>query len=393
MEPALIKKWIENLFPAQDRSTTYTTTESNLATPNLSIAKTYHSSSISSFRLPPPCIPRHHREFSSPSSSRRDPDIVLDGAQHHSEQPNGCNRAHARSDNAENPEDAALECQIKRSFIPRHESMLESARLDSMNEAESTRWTVDDAAVSSQLNLRLHNYEQCNLLWLRPNVDGRKALGASHPFHHTHYDAAGATTRSLVVFIAAMCLKKEHQYFEPAGIGVFFNQYSLSNISDSFNMTHQLESSRSGARGLVPHLAAARSALQAVRTIIVPDRIQVLRTAALHYGWSEVDVQAVARFQLIVATDSQALLREISSWKSSNQLRRSLDVGETGERDILIDLLDQIETLSKLGIQVMWSRVSERWNRPARKLAADAVIGHCVRLEGRKPSRITDLYC
>jgi hypothetical protein len=262
-----------------------------------------------------------------------------------------------------------------------------------LNEAESTRWTVDDAAIPSQLNLRLHNYELCNLLWLRPDLEGKKVVGASHPFHHTHYDAAGATTRSLVAFIAAFSLDEGHQYFKPVGTGVFFNKHSISNISDSFNMTYRLESSRSGARGLVPHLAAARSALQAVRTMIVPDRIQALRSAALHYGWSEIDVQAVARFQLIVATDSQALLDEISSWKSSKQLRRSLDVGEPGERDILIDLLDQIEALSKLGIQVMWSRVSERWNRPARKLAADAIIRHCVRLEGRKPSRITDLYC
>lgn len=124
-----------------------------------------------------------------------------------------------------------------------------------------------------------------------------------------------------------------------------------------------------------------------------PDTSFADRCLALQLVRSKVDVQAVARFQLIVATDSEALLREISSWKSSNQLRRSLDVGESGERDILVDLLDQTETLSKLGIQVMWSRVSERWNRPARKLAADAVIGHCVRLEGRKPSFITEAYC
>lgn len=394
MKPALIKRWLENLFPAEDNSTTNTTTESTLVTTDPSIAKTYHSSSISSFRLPPPCVPHYHGEFSTSSSSpRRNPDIVLDGVQHHSEHLNRYNRAHARSDNAKDPKVAAHDCRIERSPIPLDESISESARLDSLNEAESTRWTVDDAAVPSQLNLRLHNYETCNLLWLRPILDGKKAVGASHPFHHTHYDAAGATTRSLVVFIAAVCLDEEHQYFKPAGVGVFFNKHSTSNISDSFNITYQLESSRSGVRGLVPHLAAARSALQAVRTAIVPDRIQALRTAALHYGWSEVDVQAVARFQLIVATDYRALLHEISSWKSSNQLRRSLDVGESGERDILVDLLDQIETLSRLGIQVMWSRVSEKWNRPARKLAADAVIGHCVRLEGRKPSRITDLYC
>ncbi|KEQ58915.1 uncharacterized protein M437DRAFT_58138 [Aureobasidium melanogenum CBS 110374] len=271
--------------------------------------------------------------------------------------------------------------------------MSDSTPLGSLDETESTRWTVDDAALPSQLNLRLHDCDLCNLLWLRPNLEGKKAVGASHPFHHTHHDAEGATSRSLVAFIAAVSLDEGHQYFRPAGIGVFFNEHSILNISNSFNMTYQLECSRSGSRGLVPHLAAARSALQTVRTAIVPDRIQALRSAASHYGWSEIDVQAVARFQLIVATDSQVLLDEISSWKSSNQLRSSLDIGEPGEKDFLVDLLDQIEALSRLGIQVMWSRVRERWNRPARKLAADAVIGHCVRLEGRKPSRITDLYC
>lgn len=393
MKPALIKRWIENLFPAEDNSTTITTTEATLAATDSSVAKTYHSSSISSFRLPPPYVSRHRGEFSISSSiSRRNPEIVLDGVQHHSDLPNGYKRAYARPDNARDPKDTTQGCQIEDPPILHHESILESAQFDSLNEAESTRWTVDDAAVPAQLNLRLHNYESCNLLWLRPNLNGKKAVGATHPFHHTHYDAAGATMRSLVVFIAAVCLDEAHQYFKPAGIGVFFNKHSSSNVSDSFDMTYQLESSRSGTHGLVPHLAAARSALQTVRTVIVPDRIQTLRIAALRYGWSEVDVQAVARFQLIVATDSEVLLREISSCKSSNQLRRSLDVGESGERDILVDLLDQIETLSKLGIQVMWSRVSERWNRPARKLAADAVIGSCVRLKGRKPSRITGVY-
>ncbi|KAH0250748.1 hypothetical protein KCV00_g184, partial [Aureobasidium melanogenum] len=375
MRPSLIRRWIDNLFPTRDDSTTNTTTDSSPKRTIASIIKTKDSSSISSLWLPPPCNIRYHEELSNSSSSpKRHLRSTSNHVQYRNEPPLFVDKAHTSTDEADN---------LK----------VETQNFDPMNEAESTRWTVDDAATPSQLNLRLHNYELCNLLWLRPDLEGKKAVGASHPFHHTHYDAAGAVTRSLVAFIAAFSLDEGHQYFKPVGTGVFFNKHSISNISDSFNMTYRLESSRSGARGLVPHLAAARSALQSVRTTIVPDRIQALRSAALHYGWSEIDVQAVARFQLIVATDSQALLDEISSWKSSKQLRRSLDVGEPGERDILVDLLDQIEALSKLGIQVTWSRVSERWNRPARKLAADAIIGHCVRLEGRKPSRITDLYC
>jgi hypothetical protein len=261
--------------------------------------------------------------------------------------------------------------------------------LGSHIESDFTRQTMDVCAIPPQLNLRLYDYEFCDLLWLRPNLEGQEVTGARHPFHHTHYDSTGATTRSLVVFIAAACLPEEYPYFKPAGIGVFFNKYSALNFSDSFSMTYQLESSRSGARGLVPHLAAARNALRAVRTEIVPDRIQLIRNIAMSYGWTELDVQDVARFHLIVGTDSQGLLDEISSWRSSAHLRRSLDVGSSGDRDSLVDLLDQIEALSSLGIQVVWSLVSERWNRPAKKLAADAVIGHCSRLDGKKPSRVT----
>jgi hypothetical protein len=193
---------------------------------------------------------------------------------------------------------------------------------------------------------------------------------------------------SIIHITTLLALPEGHQFFKPAGVGVFFNKYSASNVSHAFNMTHELESSRSGARGLVPHLIAARNALQAVRTEIVPARIHTIREVALNNSWTEVDVQAVARFHLIVATDSQALLDEICSWKSSSQLRRSLDIGISGDKDSLVDLLDQIEALSGLGIQVVWSLVSERWNRPAKKLAADAVIGHCSRLDGKKPSRI-----
>lgn len=248
---------------------------------------------------------------------------------------------------------------------------------------------MTDLAIPPQLNLRLHDCEFCDLLWLRPNLEGQEVTGAKHPFHHTHYDSTGATTRSLVVFIAAACLPEEHHYFKLAGFGVFFNKFSELNISESFDMTLRLESSYSGARGLLPYLAAARNALEAVRTEIVPDRIQLIRDVALRYGWTEEDVQDVARFHLVVGTDSQALLDEISSWKSSNQLRRSLKVDPSGEIDSLVELLDQIEALSRLGIQVMWSLVSERWNRPAQKLAADAVIRYCSRMDGKKPLRVT----
>jgi hypothetical protein len=270
--------------------------------------------------------------------------------------------------------------------------LLGSTPLGSQIESDFTTQTMSDHAIPPQLNLRLHDYEFCDLLWLRPNLEGQNVSGARHPYHHTHYDSTEATTRSLVVFIAAVCLPKvpeEHQYFKPAGIGVFFNKYSELNVSDSFNMTHGLEASRSGARGLVPHLEAARNALLAVRTEIVPDRIQIIRDVGLRYGWTEVDVQAVARFHLIVATDSQALLDEISSWSSSNHLRHALDVGSSRDRDTLVDLLDQIEALSRQGIQVVWSLVNEKWNRPAQKLAADAVINYCSRLDGQKPWRIT----
>lgn len=269
------------------------------------------------------------------------------------------------------------------------EPLLGSTALGSHIASESTRQTTTDLAIPPQLNLRLHDYELCDLLWLRPNLEGREVTGARHPFHHTHYDSTGATTRSLVVFIAAVCLPEEHQYSKPAGFGVFFNKYSELNISDSFDMTHELESSYSGARGLLPHLVAARNALEVVRTEVVPDRIHLVRDVALRYGWTEEDVQDVARFHLLVGTDSQALLDEISSWKLSNELRRSFKVNSTGEKDSLIELLDEIEALSRLGIQVVWSRVSERWNRPAQKLAADAVIRYCSRMDGMKPLRVT----
>lgn len=385
MRSSLVKRWIDDLFLTQDDTTTNTTTDSSPRRTIASIRKAKHISSISSLWLPPPCNTHHQEELSTfSSSSKRHPGSISNHVQYRSEPPFVVDKVHTSTDES---------IQNQEPPVQRHDIISESTPLGSLDETESTRWTVDDAALPSQLNLRLHDCDLCNLLWLRPNLKGKKAVGASHPFHHTHYDAEGATSRSLVVFIAAVSLDDGHKYFSPAGIGVFFNEHSILNISNSFNMTYQLQSSRSRSRGLVPHLTAARCALQTVRTTIVPDRIQALRSAALHYGWSEIDVQTVARFQLIVATDSQALLEEISSWKSSNQLRRSLDVGEPGERDILVDLLDQIEALSRLGIQVMWSRVRERWNRPARKLAADAVTGHCVRLEGRKPSRIPDLYC
>ncbi|KAI4730439.1 hypothetical protein E4T49_01799 [Aureobasidium sp. EXF-10728] len=390
MKPALVRKWIGNLLPAQDDSTTCTTTTSTSA---CSFRESSHSSTIPSLYLPPYNI-RQLEELVTPSSSSGQVfRSALGHGRFQQEKTGSLQAPHGRFDAAKDHIFQAEDKQNETSVAQSQGPLLRSSPLGSRIEAESTRWTVDDFAIPSQLNLRLHDYESCDLLWLRPNLAGKKVTGSSHPFHHTHYDAAGASTRSLVIFIAAVCLPEEDRYFKLAGIGAFFNKHSILNISDSFNMTYQLETSRSGARGLVPHLAAAKSALQTVRTEIVPERIQAMREVALRYGWTEIDVQAVARFNLIVTTDCQALLDEISSWKSSNHLRRSLDVGESGTQDILVDLLNQIETLSKLGVQVVWSRVSERWNRPAKKLAADAVIGHCVRLEGRKQSRISELYC
>jgi hypothetical protein len=388
MKPALIKKWIDSLFPPQDDLTRNTTTNSIPGKTLSSLQETAHRSSISSPRL-----------LSRKSSQLKESVGPLENQGQHSGSAQGrhghrardtepLQRPRAKFGKGKEPKVQAQGSQIGDLVAPQQEVLLGSSPLGSHIKSESTRETLDDSAIPSQLNLRLHDCELCDLLWLRPNIEGQNVPGTRHPTHHTHYDSAGATTRSLVVFIAAVCLPEGHQYFKPAGVGVFFNKYSTSNVSYAFNMTHELESSRSGARGLVPHLVAARNALQAVRTEIVPARIHTIREIALRNDWTEVDVQAVARFHLIVATDSQALLDEICSWKSSNQLRSSLDVDLSRDKDSLVDLLDQIEALSGLGIQVVWSLVSERWNRPAKKLAADAVIGHCSRLDGKKPSRI-----
>jgi hypothetical protein len=387
MKPALVKKWIDSLNPTQHDSTTDKTTNSKPGRTLPTLQRTSHSSTMSSPRVP---ISKSQRygEPRSPSSYQEQHSGSTSGHYHHHPSLiDSLQILRARSTRARDLRIQAEEGQV--GVAPHHELLPGSTPLGSHDESEFTIETMDDCAIPPQLNLRLHDYELCDLLWLRPNLEGQEVTGARHPFHHTHYDLSGVTTRFLVVFLAAVCLPEEYPYFKPAGIGVFFNKYSALNISDSFSMTYQLDSSRSGARGLVPHLVAARNALRAVRTEIVPGRIQLIRNIAISYGWTELDVQDVARFHLIVGTDSQDLLDEIRSWKSSDQLRRLLDVGSSGDRDSLVDLLDQIEALSSLGIQVVWSLVSERWNRPANKLAADAVIGHCSRLDGKKPSRVT----
>jgi hypothetical protein len=390
MKPVLIKKWVDGLFLTRNDTTTDLTTNPTLDRHVPILGETAHSSL--STRLPGGKARLYEAPVSSSSNQGQHPGSADD---HHRQQSRGINphhRHHPRSTRKKEPKVQPQDTQVKGSEALHHEVLLGSTPLDSHIVSDFITQTMSDHAIPPQLNLRLHDYEFCDLLWLRPNLDGQNVSGARHPYHHTHYDSTGATTRSLVVFIAAVCLPEvpeEHQYFKPAGIGVFFNKYSELNVSDSFDMTHRLEASRSGARGLMPHLEAARNALLAVRTEIVPDRIQIIRDVGVRYGWAEVDVQAVARFHLIVATDSQALLDEISSWSSSNHLRRALDVGSSGDRDALVDLLDQIEALSRQGIQVVWSLVNERWNRPAQKLAADAVIKYCSRLDGQKPWRIT----
>lgn len=385
-----MKKWVDGLFLTRGYTITEMTTNSTLERHVPILEEPTHSSL--SLRLPSGKARLYEAPVSALSNQGQYSGSASDRHRQRPRETNSRHRHHPRSAKEKESEVQPQAIQVEGSEALHHEVLLGSTPLGSQIESGFTTQTMSDHAIPPQLNLRLHDYEFCDLLWLRPSLEGQSVSGARHPYHHTHYGSAGATTRSLVVFIAAVCLPEvpeEHQYYKPAGIGVFFNKYSDLNISDSFDMTHQLESSRSGARGLVPHLTAARNALLAVRTEIVPDRIQIIRDVGLRYGWTEVDVQAVARFHLIVATDSQALLDEISSWSSSNHLRRALDVGSSGDRDALVDLLDQIEALSRQGIQVIWSLVNERWNRPAQKLAADAVIKYCSRLDGQKPWRIT----
>ncbi|KEQ99880.1 hypothetical protein AUEXF2481DRAFT_1355 [Aureobasidium subglaciale EXF-2481] len=150
---------------------------------------------------------------------------------------------------------------------------------------------------------------------------------------------------------------------------------SKLNFSDAYNLAFRTEN----IDPLLPELFVAQRALSTVRSVIAPDRLARLRRAGLSHGWSEEDIGAVARFRLIVATESRELIDEMNTWESGNQVQRLMMGSMARKKGALIDLMDQIDALSRLGIQVVWHHVSRMENRPAINLAKEAVVEHCTK--------------
>ncbi|THX05605.1 hypothetical protein D6D17_05094 [Aureobasidium pullulans] len=230
----------------------------------------------------------------------------------------------------------------------------------------------------------------CNLMWLRPVLRGQNVPEVTHPIHHTIYDSSGSTLRSLVVTIATAGPPEIDQLLGYVGIGVYFHENSALNISRSLPLTYRLRPISASPRSISPDLAAATEALKVVRTRVLPDRKRMIKELADLYRWTNEEIRAVSRFRLIIASSSVALIEGMTCSHPHCKFGRSSRDGTPGETNAFTRLMEQVEALSKAGIQVVWYLVDRQVSRRAKSLAKGAYTRHLLTPKGKKLPRVTE---
>ncbi|KAI1412816.1 hypothetical protein F5Y13DRAFT_162716 [Hypoxylon sp. FL1857] len=215
--------------------------------------------------------------------------------------------------------------------------------------------------------LHLNYCQDCELTWLEGNAGSEAAL--SHPSHHTHAHVYAGTNRSLVVFIDGACPFNGQELFTTfLSIGVYFGRGSPYNVSKCLDDVPRPSNQKA-------EIAAALEAMRHVRQNIEPTRRALIRNT-LPRG-SEDHRRDIRRFRLVIATDSSYLVECLSDRISKWSLTNGVYMNEKGRAitnsEGFMRLNNEVDALSRVGIQVVWYHVPREHNQEADRLAQAAL--------------------
>lgn len=199
---------------------------------------------------------------------------------------------------------------------------------------------------------------RCELTWLV----GKAGLSAAanHPSHHTLDHQYGGTRRSLIVWTDGACINNGLPNAK-AGVGVYFGLNSQYNICSPLEISTAPTSHKA-------ELYALLRAMQVILKDIVPTR------SILVSGDSDKK-----HFRLILVTDSsyavECMCKHWKNWKVVGKVKvlRNKRGEKIANSDILLAIKDEVEKLSRVGVQVMYYHVSREFNREADSLAKAGV--------------------
>ncbi|ERF71963.1 hypothetical protein EPUS_06522 [Endocarpon pusillum Z07020] len=208
---------------------------------------------------------------------------------------------------------------------------------------------------------------QCELTWLVGKAG--QSAGAGHPSHHTLYHEYAGTSRSLVVRTDGACINNGQPRAE-AGVGVYFAPNSRYNVSSPLEDSCAPTNQRA-------ELHALLRAMLVVRKDIVPTRsILVNRNRDKKH------------FRLVLVTDSsyavECMCKHWKGWKvvDGRKVLKNQKGKHIANSDVLLAIQDEVEELSRVGVQVAYYHVRREFNREADALAK-AGVSREVEVEGK----------
>jgi ribonuclease HI len=204
-----------------------------------------------------------------------------------------------------------------------------------------------------------HVCTKCDLTWLV----GRAGFHAahSHPSHHTlSQHPTTSSSRSLLVHVDGACPSNGNTNAR-AGVGVFFGPGSKYNVSQALDA-----SPWSMATTQKAELNALRQAMRVVRLQVIPERSVLVK--------GDTDRKKLV---LILVTDSSyavgCMCAHMKNWNGSGDLLRNQKGQVVGNSKEPLALQQEVEALSRVGVQVVYYHVPRELNLEADKLAKEGI--------------------
>ncbi|KAH6722018.1 ribonuclease H-like domain-containing protein [Leptodontidium sp. MPI-SDFR-AT-0119] len=228
-------------------------------------------------------------------------------------------------------------------------------------------------------SLSTHYCTTCQLTWL-VGEKGEEAA-KSHPSHHSYSHIYAGTSRSLLVFTDGACSGNGAPGAR-VGMGVFFGPGSKFNLAERLTISGNPTSQKA-------ELEAVASAMETIRTTILPDRRGiVLGSKGGHNPRAVFDVM---HMRLIIVTDSsyivEGMCKHMSNWKKNTQGVLVNKDGKLVENSqAFLRLQSEVEKLSMVGVQVAYYHVGRQENKEADGLAKASIMGDVLGRQDRFPA-------
>jgi len=208
---------------------------------------------------------------------------------------------------------------------------------------------------------------RCELTWLVGNAG--QSAAANHPSHHTLYHEYAGTRRSLIVWTDGACINNG-QPNAKAGVGVYFGLNSKYNICSPLQIPTAPTSQKA-------ELYAILQAMQVIRKEVIPARSILVSCN-----------RDKKRFRLVLVTDSsytvESMCKHWKDWKvvGSQKVLRNQKGEEIVNSEVFLAIKDEVEKLSRDGVQVAYYHVPREINSEADALAK---AGLALESEVEKP--------